>query len=139
MFKFSSKSKEKLDQCHPKLRMLFNQVIQYHDCTIMEGIRSRELQDEYYRTGKSKLMWPHSKHNVVASNELSRAVDVAPYIAGKGIPWNDVRYFYHFAGLVRGIAAELGIKVRSGLDWDNDWRLDDQSFHDGPHFELLEG
>ena len=62
------------------------------------------------------------------------AVDVCPY----PIDWNNKERFYHFAGYVKGIADSMGIKIRWGGDWDGDTVFDDQSFHDLPHFELLE-
>ena len=57
-----------------------------------------------------------------------------------GIPidWNNKERFYLFAGFVKGIAAEMGIKLRLGADWDGDFTTRDQTFHDLPHFELDE-
>ena len=62
------------------------------------------------------------------------AVDVVPY----PIDWKDRARFYHFVGFVRGIASQKGIKIRTGADWDGDHLFNDQTFHDLPHFELLE-
>jgi hypothetical protein len=53
------------------------------------------------------------------------------------IRWNDVESTYNFIGYVQGIADELGIKIRSGADWDMDNNFHDQSFMDLPHFELV--
>lgn len=64
----------------------------------------------------------------------SRAVDVAPY----PINWGDKKRFYHFAGYVQGLAAQLGISLRWGGDWDGDNDLNDQTFFDLVHFELKE-
>jgi len=64
------------------------------------------------------------------------AVDVAPYIKGKGIVW-DKEQGYHFAGFVLGIASILNIKIRCGADWDSDKDIHDQTFDDLCHFELL--
>ena len=41
-------------------------------------------------------------------------------------------------GFVEGVAAALGIKIRSGADWDMDRNVSDQSFIDLPHIELVE-
>ena len=128
MPKFSKKSKEKLETCDDNLIELFNEVINTYDCTIIIGHRTKEEQDEAFRTGKSKLKFPHSKHN----EEPSMAVDVAPC----PIDWKNTKRFYHFAGYVQGIAEKLGIPIRWGGDWDSDRDLDDQNFMDLVHFEL---
>ena len=128
MPKFGKRSKAKLETCHPDLQRLFNEVIKHFDCSILQGERGEEEQNEYYRTGKSKLKFPQSKHN----SSPSLAVDVAPY----PIDWNDKHRFYYFAGFVKGIAASMGITLRWGGDWDGDNDLNDQTFFDLPHFEL---
>lgn len=128
---FSGKSKAKLATCHPDLQKVFKEVIKHVDCTILEGVRDLERQKELVRTGKSKTL--KSKH-LAAADGLSRAVDCAPY----PIDWHNKERFYLFAGFVKGIAAEMGIKIRMGADWDGDFTTRDQSFHDLPHFELVE-
>lgn len=127
---YSNSSRNKLATCNHRLRKVFNEVIKTYDCTILEGFRDQETQDEYYRTGKSKLQWPKGKHN----KQPSRAVDVAPY----PIDWNDTKRFYHFAGYVMGIAESMDVKLRWGGDWDGDLDLNDQTFMDLVHFELDE-
>ena len=42
------------------------------------------------------------------------------------------------AGMIRGIAHLLNIKVRVGADWDSDGNTKDNSFDDLVHFELLD-
>ena len=128
---FSGRSKERLNTCDPKIRKVFNEVIKHVDCTILEGVRTLDRQKELVRTGKSKTL--KSKH-LPGPDGLSRAVDVAPY----PIDWNNKERFYLFAGFVKGIAAEMGIKLRLGADWDGDFTTRDQTFHDLPHFELDE-
>ena len=129
MYSFSKKSQVKLKTCHPDLQRLFNEVIKQRDCTVIQGWRSNEEQEEYYRTGKSKLRAGQSKHN----KNPSLAIDVAPY----PIDWNNYRRFYHFGGYVKGIADSLNIPIRWGGDWDGDNNFKDQKFHDLPHFELI--
>jgi peptidoglycan L-alanyl-D-glutamate endopeptidase CwlK len=41
------------------------------------------------------------------------------------------------AGVVTGVAHELGIKIRWGGDWDQDGEWKDERFVDMPHYELL--
>ena len=130
---FGSKSKEELYTCDPRLVEVFEEVVKYFDCSVLEGRRNKEKQDEYYRIGRSKVQWPDSKHNC-EEPELSKAADVAPY----PIDWNDLDRFRYFAGFVVGIAATRGITLRWGGDWDRDTDLKDQNFNDLPHFELVE-
>lgn len=125
---FSSKSKTKLDTAHADLQKLFNEVIKHWDCTVLEGHRTEQRQNELYETGKSKVRYPNSKHNA----SPSRAVDVVPY----PIDWNDWNRFYAFVGYVLATADQLGIEVVSGLDWNDNKNFKDQSFMDAPHFQL---
>jgi len=127
MNKFSRQSQEKLLECDADLQELFTHVLQIHDCTITEGFRGQEKQDEYYRTGKSKVKYPEGKHN----QKPSLAIDVAPY----PIDWRDTKRFYYFAGIVKAAAYALGIKIRWGGAWDGELNESHQ-FMDLVHFEL---
>lgn len=135
MPKFSQRSLDRLSTCDDRLQRVFKEVIKHWDCTILEGHRDKETQNEYYRTGKSKLRYPQGKHNSMPS----KAVDVIPYYDREPhYRWDDWNTWYAFAGFVLGVAASMGIKLRSGLDWDRDKDFTDQSFNDAPHFELDE-
>lgn len=130
---FSNKSDMKLDTCHPLLQELFRAVVKKDDCAVIEGHRTRRRQNELYRQGKSKVKWPDGKHNVMPS----MAADVAPWLKKKGIPWDESKQFYFFAGKVKAKALALGIQVRWGGDWDGDGDVTDQQFNDLPHWELV--
>ena len=136
MPRFSQRSKDRLDTCHPDLVRLFTEVIKHYDCTILEGQRTPERQAELVRQGKSKTL--KSKH---LATPLSMAVDAIPY----PIEWNrrGQERMRHFSGFVFGVASQLGMadRLRWGGDWDGDvWTkrdgLRDQSFMDLPHYEL---
>ena len=71
----SARSIERLETCDQRLVAVVNEVVKHFDCTILEGWRSEEDQNEAFRTGKSKLKYPEGKHN----KQPSFAVDVAPY------------------------------------------------------------
>ena len=129
MPKFSAVSLERLAACDPQLQALFRQVIEHFDCRILEGHRGKEKQDAYFADGLSKVQYPNSRHNALPS----MAADVAPC----PINWNDTKRFYYFAGVVMGIAADMGIQVRWGGDWDRDTEVNDQTFMDLPHFEIV--
>jgi peptidoglycan LD-endopeptidase CwlK len=129
---FGKKSIERLKTCDPKLQELFNEVVKHYDCSVLEGHRTRERQTELFfaKPQRSKVQWPNSKHNTFPS----KGIDISPY----PIDWDNTKRFYHFAGYVQGIANQMGIKIRFGGDWDNDFDLDDQSFMDLVHFELVD-
>ena len=132
---FSNSSRAKLLTCHTDIQRLFSRVVDKYDCTVLEAHRSIETQAEYYRTGRSKVKL--SKHN----SWPSLAIDIAPYPIpdewGEGNELEKAK-FYHFAGYVKGLADEMGIKIRWGGDWDSDLDFDDQTFMDLVHFELVE-
>lgn len=137
---FSQQSLARLGTCDPRLQRLFLEVIKRVDCTITDGYRDERAQNEAFAAGTSTVRFPGSKHNVFPS----RAVDVAPF----PIEWPDQntmgceRYaralgrWYMFVGYVRACAFDLGIKVRCGADWNGNFEVKDQNFHDLPHFEL---
>lgn len=126
---FGTASRQRLDTCHRDLIGICELVIESYDFTVLEGHRSDERQEDLFRAGKSKLRAGQSKHN----SDPSLAVDIAPW----PIDWADVRRFYFLQGMIKQAAAELGIEIRQGCDWDGDGSFSDQSFHDLPHFELV--
>lgn len=132
---FGNRSRANLATCHPDLQRLFNEVIKHFDCTITCGHRTEAEQDALYAKGRTtpgpkvtRAQWPNSKHNTLPSI----AVDVTPY----PVDWKDIKRFYYFAGVVKGIALSLDIDIRWGGDWDSDTEVTDQKFNDLPHFEL---
>ncbi len=125
---FGKTSRSRLDSAHPELQRLFNEVVKGRDCSVLCGFRDEFTQNTLFRQKKSKVRYPDSHHNSMPS----MAVDVVPY----PIDWNDTGRFYKFVGYVEATAERLGIKIRSGSDWDSDGATTDQSFNDLPHFEL---
>ena len=131
MSHFSVRSIARLSTCDQRLFDLFIEVVKHRDCTVLEGFRPQEVQDKYFAEGKSKLKWPHGKHN---TQPLSHAVDVAPYI-NKTISWATSDCI-EFAQFVLATAKKMGIELRWGGDWDGDGDRSDQTFNDLVHFEL---
>lgn len=137
---FSQLSEQRLATCHEDLISIARAVIIVQDCTVVEGHRSPERQEELYAMGRSKLRANESKHNAYPS----RAIDLAPYYANETprIPWDtdtdeNLKRWARFAGIVLGIAHARGVRIRWGGDWDGDGTMNDQSFHDLGHFELV--
>jgi len=138
MNQFSEISKVRLRTCHQDLQLLMAHVLHGYDCTIVCGHRDMEAQDRAYDEGFSTKKYPNSKHNKIPS----LAVDAAPYEKGYGIDWKP-RQMAFFAGYVKGMADKLyqtGVishRIRLGIDWDSDMDIDDQTFIDAPHFEII--
>lgn len=139
MPKFSSTSSERLASCHRDLQLIFNEVIQYQDCSIFCGHREEVEQNKAFDAGLSEKRYPDSKHNRLPS----MAVDAGPYFIELGnTDWDDMLAFAQFAGRVKQCAEYLfsrGLithRIRWGGDWDSDGRTRDHKFLDAPHFEL---
>ena len=130
---FGRRSQQKLSTVHGDLFKVVEIALAGcpFDFTVICGHRDEEAQNEAHATGASKVVWPNSKHNP----NPSRAVDLAPWINGS-IPWHDEGSFYVLAGVVFASAAELGVQLRFGGDWNRNGLTEDQSFHDLGHFEL---
>ena len=128
MPKFGRKSKERLNTCDSNLQKVFNEVIKHVDCSVLEGHREKDRQNKLFKEGKTKVQYPNGRHN----RQPSSAVDVTPY----PVDWKDRERQTLFAGFVIGVASQMGIKLRWGGDWDQDFQVVDNRFDDFPHFEL---
>jgi peptidoglycan L-alanyl-D-glutamate endopeptidase CwlK len=126
MPKFSQRSLERLNTCHPVLRRLMLMAIETSDFTVLCGHRGKADQDAAVAAGNSKLQWPRSKHNMY----LSHAVDIAPY----PIDWHDEARFNSVAKEVKRAWSAMTEEAKMGYDlsWGGDW----VSFRDLPHWEI---
>ena len=128
MPRFGKTSKKNLKTCDERLQKVFNEVIKYVDCSVLEGHRREKRQNKLFDEGKTKVKFPKGRHN--ASPSL--AVDVTPY----PVNWDDRERQTLFAGFVIGIGKSMGIDLRWGGDWDQDFQVMDNRFDDFPHFEI---
>lgn len=119
-FKFGQKSLDRLSECHEDLQKIAHELIKEMDVTVLCGFRGKEEQEQAFIQGKSKLRWPHSKHN----KKPSLAMDIVPY----PVDWNDMRRFIDMCSAIERIAKSLDIKILLGRDF---------SFRDWPHCELV--
>lgn len=149
MAKFSNKSKEKLKGVHPDLIKVLELAITYtkQDFSITEGVRTKEQQAIYVRTGKSQTM--NSKH-LVQKDGYGHAIDVVPY----PVSW-ELEKFYPIADAIAKAAKELKVTVRWGGAWINlnssklsakqlldnyvkaRKKAGNKVFIDAPHFEIV--
>jgi peptidoglycan L-alanyl-D-glutamate endopeptidase CwlK len=136
MYKFGTTSKERLATCHDDLQKIMESAIALSpiDFGIACGHRSIADQQKAFNEGKSKIdgITKKGKHNY----SPSLAVDVYAFVNGKA-SW-DAKELCVIAGVVLAVAANYGIKLRWGGNWDMDSQIiSDQSFQDLPHFELI--
>ena len=103
------------------------------DFNILKTIRGQEEQDRLFRENATHVQYPHSKHY----SNPSKAIDMAPVEVDGKLNWKNLELFAHFSGYVLAVAKMKNIKVRWGRDWDRDGDLDDQTFNDYPHFEIV--
>ena len=99
---FSARSMQNLSECHPDLQRLFSEVIKHYDCTIIEGHRGENRQQEAFHAGKSKLEWPDSNHNQVPSV----ALDASPYPVSWSLSPKNMARCYNYAGVLQGLASQ---------------------------------
>lgn len=135
---WSQKSYNAYITLDPDLRILCDSILPEHDCSILWGYRSEDIQNDLYARGLSKLKFPQSKHN----KYFSEAVDLIPYAKGLD-PYGDPRYVTYFCGMVLGHAdrlyqnGKMAKRVRWGGNWSTSRANPFSSFFDAYHFELL--
>lgn len=124
-FKLGARSIERLKGVQPDLVKVVKRALELteYDFSVIEGVRSIETQRAYVEKGVSKTM--NSRHLT------GHAVDLYP--VGRPTPWDRC---HNVAAAMLAAAKELGIHVRWGGDFNENGRSDDESFYDGPHFEL---
>lgn len=127
-YKFGKRSRKRLEGVHPDLVKVAEECLNLMDIAIIEGVRSLNKQKDYLRTGATKTL--KSKHLI------GHALDLTPYPVDMKSDMGIKRHYY-MAGMLRGIAHMMDIKIRSGADWDNDGKITDQTFMDLVHIEKI--
>lgn len=120
MFKFSSRSKERLKGVDEKLVDVIETSLMEspYDFGITEGLRTIEKQKEYVKAGKSQTMKSYHLRG--------KAVDIVVYKDGK-VTW-DLKYYKEVADVIKSVAKSKGVRVTWGGDW--------KTLVDGPHFQI---
>jgi len=136
---YGSTSEKRKATCDPRIRLVFDVAIAMGliDISIIEGERSMKDQNRYFSTGKSKVKWPDSKHNVVKPGGQSLAIDAAPYINDK------ISFDYNrcclLAGIILAIGKTFGVVIRWGGCWSgNPADIGNQNLNDLCHYEVIE-
>jgi peptidoglycan L-alanyl-D-glutamate endopeptidase CwlK len=136
MRKFGKASKAQLDTLDIRLQSILTIVLrEVADISILQGHRGQKEQNEafYGDPQTSKLPWPRGKHNKLPS----LAVDIQPYPRPKTNYKLAISLAY-IAGRAVQLAADEGITLRWGGDWDRDGDMTDNDFDDLFHLEIVE-
>ncbi len=99
--------------------------------TIIDGQRSKALQLQYIKEGKSKTSVEKAKH---CKEPKSFAVDIGP----DPLDWKATNAFYYLGGYGKALAAALNIPIRWGGDFNRNNIVTDETFLDLVHFEIDE-
>jgi peptidoglycan L-alanyl-D-glutamate endopeptidase CwlK len=102
---------------------------------VTEGLRSAERQRALVSAGASRTMNSFHLPRVTRIGEYGCAVDLAAHVDGIGIRW-DWPLYPRIARRMKAAAGELGAAITWGGDWDGDGSSHDESFRDGPHFQI---
>ncbi len=125
---FSKNSERRLSTVHPDLQRVARLALALSDVDfgISEGIRSIDTQIVNVRKGASRTYNSRHLHGM--------AIDVIAYVDGK-VSWKSWPYDEIKPVMFRA-AAELGIQIRWGGDWDRDGVAKEKGEWDLVHFEL---
>jgi len=97
-----------------KLVELCFEVGKTWDLCIVCGFRNQSAQEKAFKEGKSKLQFPHSKHNSVPS----KAVDVASYdLVQHKIDWED-KTCQELREYIDEVARSMRILINPAIKWD---------------------
>lgn len=133
-YSLSERSIKSLEGVDPRLVQVVKRAIQIteQDFVVIEGLRTQARQDELWAQGRTKpgpiVTWTKD----ASSHGTGRAVDICPY----PVDWNDLKKFDAIATAMFTAAAELGVTLRWGADWDQDGNPRERGESDSPHFEL---
>lgn len=154
-YRFGSKSEGKLSQAHPDLVKVLRLGLRWSviDWGISQTARTIEKQREYFEAGFSKInpddpeQLLKSRHVIHEGMPMAMAADIYSYYSDAD---TRARLSYdnfslcHIQGIIRAAACHLleSGQITHGVRWGGNWDgdgviLDDQTFDDLPHVELL--
>lgn len=135
---FSKRSLANRNQLHPLLKKIVDVAIRRYDFTILDAQRGRAEQEKAFKGGFSNAHFGQSAHNWVPAI----AMDLAPY----PIDWDNLGAFKELFNVIGyydakqgdgfGIAKDLKIPLRAGLDWNRNGKWTDENWNDWGHYEL---
>ena len=136
-FVFGQRSLDRLSGVNTRLVSVAHRALELStvDFTVVEGLRSKQRQAQLYAQGRTTagkiVTWTLKSKHIDGL-----AVDLAPITDGK-IDWNDLAKFDAIGAAMKKAAAEMGVTIRWGADWDRDGKLREKGESDSPHFEIV--
>lgn len=128
---------ERLDGLDQRLRAVVIEAASRlrFDVQVIEGRRTLERQRELYAQGRTApgkvVTW------TMASPHLEgRAVDLAPLQPDGSIDWKDIAGFEKLRLAMMDASRVVGVRIRSGADWNMNGTPRERGESDSPHFEL---
>jgi len=155
-YRYSTKSEQKLETCHPDIQRVFSIVIKRSaiDISVTYGVRSTKLQKKMYAQGRTKPgkiitncdgVIKKSKHQA-KEDGYSYAIDIDIYCGDRkysSITRYDPLHLAYIAGVVDSVVHELYLegeishKFVWGGNWDSDGVIKyDQKMLDLCHWEI---
>ncbi len=137
---FGTNSRNELDTAAPILQEIAFTVLAIKDHSVLKGHRNEVEQNAAYnaKPQRSKLKFPNGKHNELPS----RAIDVQTWPVPQGDTKEQTEQLLredqlYLLGLYVGVAAQIGVILRSGADWDRDGEIADNGWDDLFHIEMV--
>ena len=137
-YSLGPKSLAKLDGVHPDMVRVVKRAIAItrQDFMVLEGVRTPARQAELYDQGRTKpgnkVTWTLTSRHFRQADGYGHAVDLCPF----PVDWNTASKFDAIADAMEAAADQLGVNIRSGMDWDRDGKRREARESDSPHFEL---
>lgn len=152
-YQLGKRSNERLVGVHPDLAKVVRRAIELsnQDFMVLEGVRTEQRQRELYGQGRTakelsavrldpalarprmaKVTWKLNSNHFKQADGFGHAVDLVPY----PVDWNSFEKFDAIASAMFVAAAEEGVALRWGADWDRDGKRRERGETDSPHFEL---
>lgn len=127
MNSLSQAQQTKLNSCDADLIRIVNRVLGIRPLVVVCGHRNAYEQALAFNQGKSRVVFPKSRHNTFPS----QAVDLAAVVNGK-IEWKDPEAYKELAGDMKVAAGALGLRI----EWGGDWTGAAAKLGDIGHFQL---
>jgi len=122
---------EKIAEGHPKLQDIWNKIKSaFPDCHISWCFRNEKDQNRFYEEGKTRCLWPHSKHNVMKDDQpMSQAMDLFQISLATGAAWFLPEYYLKISDFLDS--------ENLGIEWSGRWTQGKEHFSELDHFQLM--
>jgi len=133
-FKLSDRSLQRMRGVNPKLINVILLAIRRTPIDFgvawMGGLRTPEEQNQLFKDGYSQC----DGYEKLSKHQSGNAVDLNIFVESKFV--DNKEMLCVVAGVMFACASELNVKLRWGLDWNENGDIRDNKFNDQYHFEL---